>query len=148
MVFADSLPRSREWELTPFGKVCQTRVHHGLPFSLMSYNVLAQDLLLDNQYLYRDHPTQVLDWEHRKQKLVQEFSAHQPDVSESKSAHGHQSPRCQSDNINQMRPFPIKKLFWYGFQFLCFLSTRIWGAEGQDLCNILQKYSMWSKNYI
>lgn len=77
----------------------------------MSYNVLAQDLLLDNQYLYRDHPTQVLDWEHRKQKLVQEFSAHQPDVSESKSAHGHQSPRCQSDNIKQMRPFPIKKYF-------------------------------------
>lgn len=77
----DSLiPRNREWELTPFGKVCQTRGHHGLPFSLMSYNVLAQDLLLDNQYLYRDHPTQVLDWEYRKQKLLQEFSAHQPDI--------------------------------------------------------------------
>lgn len=71
---------NREWELTPFGKVCQARGHHGLPFSLMSYNVLAQDLLLDNQYLYRDHPTQVLDWEYRKQKLVQEFSAHQPDI--------------------------------------------------------------------
>ncbi|XP_061173572.1 protein angel homolog 2-like isoform X2 [Saccostrea echinata] len=70
----------REWELTPFGKEYQEKSQEGLPFSLMSYNVLAQDLLYDNQYLYRNHPEQVLDWEFRKQKLLQEFNDHRPDV--------------------------------------------------------------------
>ncbi|XP_062617567.1 protein angel homolog 2-like isoform X2 [Saccostrea cucullata] len=70
----------REWELTPFGKEYQEKGHKGLPFSLMTYNVLAQDLLYDNQYLYRNHPEQVLDWGYRKQKLLQEFNEHQPDV--------------------------------------------------------------------
>lgn len=59
----------------------EERGHQGLPFSLMSYNVLAQELLVDNKYLYRNHPTQVLNWDYRKKKLLEEFSAHQPDVS-------------------------------------------------------------------
>jgi mRNA deadenylase 3'-5' endonuclease subunit Ccr4 len=71
----------REWEFTPFGHEYQRKGYEGLPFSLMSYNVLAQELLHDNQYLYRNHSDQVLDWEYRKHKLLQEFEFHQPDVS-------------------------------------------------------------------
>lgn len=82
MISGSSRFGKREWELTPFGNEYQSsKGREGLPFSLMCYNVLAQELLHDNQYLYRDHSSQVLDWEYRKQKLLQEFDYHQPDVS-------------------------------------------------------------------
>ena len=46
----------------------------------MSYNVLSQDLLLDNWYLYTKCPDHVLKWETRSKKLLEEIKLYRPDV--------------------------------------------------------------------
>ncbi|XP_066281606.1 protein angel homolog 2-like [Branchiostoma lanceolatum] len=64
-----------------------THGHHkrkpgsGFDFSLMSYNVLAQELLMANWYLYLDCADQDrLTWNVRKEKLLQEFQHYNVDV--------------------------------------------------------------------
>lgn len=47
----------------------------------MSYNILAQNLLEDNPYLYTTCEDDFLDWEYRQQKLLCEIKRHYPDVS-------------------------------------------------------------------
>ncbi|KAG5870482.1 hypothetical protein JTB14_001676 [Gonioctena quinquepunctata] len=49
-------------------------------FTLMSYNVLAQDLLEQHPYLYRDHNTEYLMWETRWNNLIKEISKFSPDI--------------------------------------------------------------------
>ena len=49
--------------------------------SVMSYNVLSQDLIDKNMYLYtRDNP-EWLDWTYRKHKILYEMTTCKPDVS-------------------------------------------------------------------
>ena len=47
--------------------------------TVMSYNILSQDLIIENGYLYNDGYW--LDWEYRKIKLLNEFLNIKPDVS-------------------------------------------------------------------
>lgn len=51
-------------------------------FSVMSYNILSQDLLCDNTYLYRHCNPPVLDWHHRFPNIIKELEQHSADVSE------------------------------------------------------------------
>nr|XP_057921376.1 protein angel homolog 2 isoform X2 [Doryrhamphus excisus] len=51
-----------------------------LDFSVMSYNILSQDLLEDNLYLYRHCPPQVLAWTHRLPNLLAEIQKYDADV--------------------------------------------------------------------
>uniref|UniRef100_A0A8C7YA81 Endonuclease/exonuclease/phosphatase domain-containing protein n=1 Tax=Oryzias sinensis TaxID=183150 RepID=A0A8C7YA81_9TELE len=46
----------------------------------MSYNILAQDLLELNQYLYKHCPLEVLDWNYRYNLLVEEIKKWTPDI--------------------------------------------------------------------
>lgn len=46
----------------------------------MSYNILSQDLLLDNAYLYRHCEPEVLRWDYRLPRLLQEIQAHDADI--------------------------------------------------------------------
>lgn len=41
--------------------------------SLVSYNLLAQDLIHKNMFLYRKDRTEYLEWEHRKRQLLKEI---------------------------------------------------------------------------
>lgn len=50
-------------------------------FTVMSYNILAQDLLEANQELYTHCPLGVLSWEYRFPNLTQEFKKWEPDAS-------------------------------------------------------------------
>lgn len=50
-------------------------------FSVMSYNILSQDLLQDNAYLYRHCYPAVLPWNHRLPNLLAEIQQHDADVS-------------------------------------------------------------------
>lgn len=52
----------------------------GFIFTLMSYNVLAQDLLENHPYLYRSHSQQTLKWEIRWNNLLTEIKKINPDV--------------------------------------------------------------------
>lgn len=47
----------------------------------MSYNILSQELLQDNAYLYRHCEPGVLDWKHRLPSLLSEIRQHSADVS-------------------------------------------------------------------
>lgn len=47
----------------------------------MSYNILSQELLQDNLYLYRHCPPGVLPWDYRLPNLLSEIRQHDADVS-------------------------------------------------------------------
>ncbi|XP_052391466.1 protein angel homolog 2 isoform X1 [Carassius gibelio] len=49
-------------------------------FSVMSYNILSQDLLRDNTYLYRHCHPPVLDWRHRYPNIIKELEKHSADI--------------------------------------------------------------------
>ncbi|CAK6957098.1 protein angel homolog 1 [Scomber scombrus] len=51
-----------------------------MDFTVMSYNILAQDLLEANQELYVHCPLEVLDWSYRCSLLLQEIEKWAPDV--------------------------------------------------------------------
>lgn len=52
-----------------------------MDFTVMSYNILAQDLLEDHQDLYVHCPLEVLDWSYRCNLLLEEIVKWAPDVS-------------------------------------------------------------------
>lgn len=49
-------------------------------FTVMSYNILAQDLLEAHPNLYTHCPLEVLQWDYRLHNLVQEFQKWEPDI--------------------------------------------------------------------
>lgn len=53
---------------------------HLFHFTVMSYNILAQDLLEANQQLYSHCPLEALDWSNRYNLLLQEILQWMPDV--------------------------------------------------------------------
>lgn len=53
-----------------------------MDFTVMSYNILAQDLLEANQELYTHCPLEVLDWKFRCSLLLEEIMKWTPDVSQ------------------------------------------------------------------
>ena len=55
-------------------------------FSVASYNILAQNLLEDNIYLYRGSKEEQLNWDFRKENLLDEIRRHMPDVSTESTA--------------------------------------------------------------
>lgn len=69
-------PLRREW--TRVNK--QPRTSQGLNFTLLSYNILSQQLLEFHSYLYRDHQHFDLRWDRRFYNLVGEVFRLQPDI--------------------------------------------------------------------
>lgn len=51
-------------------------------FTLMSYNILAQDLMQQSSELYLHCHPDILNWNYRFMNLMQEFQHWDPDVSE------------------------------------------------------------------
>ncbi|XP_060770188.1 protein angel homolog 2 isoform X3 [Neoarius graeffei] len=49
-------------------------------FSVMSYNILSQELLLSNPYLYKHCKPRVLEWHHRFANLITELERHAADI--------------------------------------------------------------------
>ncbi|XP_059209337.1 protein angel homolog 1 [Centropristis striata] len=49
-------------------------------FTVMSYNILAEDLLEANQELYTHCPLEVLDWNYRCSLLLEEIQKWEPDI--------------------------------------------------------------------
>ncbi|XP_040919882.1 protein angel homolog 2 isoform X2 [Toxotes jaculatrix] len=72
----------RHWETFP---VCSTYpeppgASTPFDFSVMSYNILSQELLQDNAYLYRHCNPTVLPWEYRLPNLLAEIQQHNADI--------------------------------------------------------------------
>ncbi|XP_063074176.1 protein angel homolog 2 [Engraulis encrasicolus] len=55
-----------------------TRQH--FDFSVMSYNILSQQLLHENSYLYRHCSVPVLDWKYRYANIMKEIEEHNADI--------------------------------------------------------------------
>jgi len=55
---------------------------NGFKFTIATYNVLAQNLLEDNSYLYSHcKNAHYLEWSYRQKQLLAEIAYYQPDVS-------------------------------------------------------------------
>ncbi|XP_049825820.1 protein angel homolog 2 isoform X2 [Aethina tumida] len=67
----------RQWE-SRTGNMTSNKP--GFQFTLMSYNVLAQDLILNHAYLYNNHDQKSLPWETRWNKLMNEIKTIDPDI--------------------------------------------------------------------
>uniref|UniRef100_UPI0037E8FA1E protein angel homolog 2 isoform X2 n=1 Tax=Semicossyphus pulcher TaxID=241346 RepID=UPI0037E8FA1E len=72
----------RHWENSP---ACSTYPDPpgrstAFDFSVMSYNILSQELLQDNSYLYRHCHPGVLPWGHRLPNLLAEIQQHNADI--------------------------------------------------------------------
>lgn len=52
----------------------------GVEFTVMSYNVLAQDLITEHSYLYKNHNPRSLQWQKRWKNLFDEISKLMPDI--------------------------------------------------------------------
>lgn len=73
---------NRHWEWSNFGLKCKKRPqkYPGVQFSIMSYNLLAQDLLEFHSHLYSCCDSQVLLWEYRRARLLEEIDKYLPDI--------------------------------------------------------------------
>ncbi|XP_073349590.1 protein angel homolog 2 isoform X2 [Pagrus major] len=72
----------RYWEALPG---CSTDIQPpgdstAFDFSVMSYNILSQELLQDNAYLYRHCHPSVLQWNRRLPNLLAEIQQHNADI--------------------------------------------------------------------
>ena len=83
----DSKLRNRHWVYTDSGRMlhrnsadaCQK---NSFRFSIATYNVLAQNLLEENSYLYSHcSEERYLEWSYRQQQLLAEITHYEPDVS-------------------------------------------------------------------
>lgn len=72
----------RQWEASPAcsADMKAPGVSKAFDFSIMSYNILSQDLLLDNSYLYRHCNPGVLPWDFRLPNLLTEIQQHNADI--------------------------------------------------------------------
>ncbi|KAJ8270671.1 hypothetical protein GJAV_G00117850 [Gymnothorax javanicus] len=61
-------------------KSCDGEQFRHFDFSVMSYNILSQQLLLDNAYLYKHCHSSVLDWNHRFPNILKELEQHNADI--------------------------------------------------------------------
>ncbi|GAA6085883.1 protein angel homolog 2 isoform X1 [Tachysurus ichikawai] len=68
----------RQWEDLTESRV--SRSDGPFDFSVMSYNILSQELLLSNPYLYKHCHPHVLGWCHRFSKIIQELEQHAADI--------------------------------------------------------------------
>ncbi|XP_067428516.1 protein angel homolog 2 isoform X2 [Thunnus thynnus] len=72
----------RQWESSP---TCRTfpqppGVNAAFDFSVLSYNILSQELLRDNIYLYQHCHPGVLPWEYRLPNLLNEIRQYDADI--------------------------------------------------------------------
>lgn len=77
------LEKLRRWQMTGLGECVMTGNSikpTDITFTVMSYNVLAQTLIRDNQYLYTSCDEEHLDWEYRWALLQYEIKNLNPDV--------------------------------------------------------------------
>ncbi|RWS03003.1 protein angel 2-like isoform X1 [Dinothrombium tinctorium] len=75
----------RTWHWTSFGRVYTTQIRrreqsrHNMEFSLMTYNILSQDLITGHPYLYDHCSENALKWPQRGERIIRELREAYPD---------------------------------------------------------------------
>lgn len=74
--------RPRFWEDTQLGGQFRSRnlKYNGVPFIVMSYNILSQHLLEMHPYLYAEHNRNHLPWKFRLQRIIDAILHCQPHI--------------------------------------------------------------------
>ena len=86
-MFVDSKLCDRRWVYVDSGRLlhgngCDDCQQNGFKFTIASYNVLTQNLLEENSYLYSHcQDARCLEWSYRQKQLLAEISHYEPDVS-------------------------------------------------------------------
>ncbi|XP_017556538.2 protein angel homolog 2 isoform X1 [Pygocentrus nattereri] len=75
----------RQWEDISVLYDCEPQTDGSLrektfDFSVMSYNILSQELLLSNAYLYKHCNPHILEWRHRFTNIIKELEQHSADI--------------------------------------------------------------------
>ena len=70
----------RRWQPSAFGKDMMAGQMDGFNLRVLSYNVLAQNLLQGHPYLYRNSPDFCLKWDYRWEGIRREVDDLRPDV--------------------------------------------------------------------
>lgn len=76
------LLKYRKWEHTGLGNILNRgqETIDGLPFILMSYNILAQDLVNHHPNLYSEHDERAMPWNYRLKRLICEILEMSPHI--------------------------------------------------------------------
>lgn len=76
------LSKFRKWEHTRLGDILNSGQENfdGVPFIVMSYNILAKDLIDFHPNLYSRHDERALPWEYRLERLICEISEMSPHI--------------------------------------------------------------------
>lgn len=85
-----NLPQ-RRWSTTNYEDRMHRSHHKHFQFHLISYNILAQQLIEDNPFLYTDCAETHLSWHRRKDRLLREILRQDADVRCRRKS------RCQED---------------------------------------------------
>ncbi|CAG9771078.1 unnamed protein product [Ceutorhynchus assimilis] len=70
----------RNWIDVPITFEKNAAFKKSFEFSVMSFNVLAQDLLEQHPYLYNKHNNAALEWQERWKRIHEEISNHRPNI--------------------------------------------------------------------
>lgn len=124
------LLKYRKWEHTGLGNILNSGQESidGLPFILMSYNILAQDLINFHPNLYSGHDERAMPWKYRLQRLIceiQEMSPHILCLQE-----------MQEEHLEEFH----KKLNRLNFKFIYKKRT---GTDKTDGCAIFYNENMF-----
>lgn len=121
----------RKWEHTGLGNILNSGPEpiDGLPFILMSYNILAQDLINIHPSLYRENDVRAMPWNYRLKRLIceiQEMSPHILCLQE-----------MQEEHLEEFH----KKLNRLNFKFIYKKRT---GSDKTDGCAIFYNEHMFN----
>lgn len=124
------LLKYRKWEHTGLGNILNSKQEtiDGLPFILMSYNILAQDLINFHPNLYKSHDERAMPWKYRLNRLIceiQELSPHILCLQE-----------MQEDHLEEFH----QKLNRLNFKFIFKKRT---GSDKTDGCAIFYNKNMF-----
>ena len=79
-LFSDPYQLGRNMQTIPLPNEVSA-IRDNFNFSVLSYNILSDDLLWGNAALYRNCPTWTLQWNYRKENLLKELKSYNADVS-------------------------------------------------------------------
>lgn len=80
--FSTASHGNRRWQTTKLGDSSPTinMAPKNQTFTLMSYNILAQKLIDEHQFIYENHTAKYLNWNHRLPQLIDEILSIQPQI--------------------------------------------------------------------
>ncbi|GCB63280.1 hypothetical protein scyTo_0011594, partial [Scyliorhinus torazame] len=124
---------ARVWEDLPRPQVDGADDSKLFEFTIMSYNILSQDLLETNADLYSHCQPEFLQWEFRFQNILQDLETWDPDVVHTAYADDTCCPIILCGDLNSVPESPLYKLIRNGELYYYGMPT--WKVSSQEDCS-------------